>query len=61
MYIASDWLEPLGDALWSAKKNHPGSVSMLSDISNNPIELVRCYIEPNCRYQVHTGNTGIGL
>ena len=51
MYIASDRLEPLGDTLWNAEKNHPGSISMLSDIYNDPIELVRCYIEPNCRYQ----------
>ena len=58
MYIASDWLEPLGDALWNAEKSHPGSISMLSDIFNDPIELVRCYIEPNCRYQDHTGHTG---
>ena len=39
MYIASDWLEPLGDTLWNAGKNHPGSISMLSDIFNDPIEL----------------------
>ncbi len=58
MYIASDRLEPQGDTLWNAEKNHPGSISMLSDIFNDPIELVRCYIEPNCRYQDHTGNTG---
>lgn len=58
MYIVSDWLDSLGDALWSAEKNHPGSIRMLSDIFNDPIELVRCYIEPNCRYQDHTGNSG---
>jgi len=58
MYIASDWLEPLGNTLWNAEMNHPGSISMLSDIFNDPIELVRCYIEPKCRYQDHTGNTG---
>ena len=57
MYIASDWLKPLGDALWSAEKNHPGSVTMPSDIFNDPIELVRRYIEPNWRYQDHTGNS----
>ncbi len=39
MYIASDWLEPLGDTLWNAEKNHLGWISMLSDIFNDSIEL----------------------
>ncbi len=58
MYIASDWLDSPGDALWNARKNHPGLVSMLGYIFNDPIELVSCYIEPNCRCQDRTGNTG---
>jgi hypothetical protein len=57
MCTASYWLESLGDALWNAEKNHPGSISMLSEIFNDPIELVRRYIEPNCRYQDHRGNS----
>ncbi len=58
MYISADWLAPLGEALWKAEKTHPGSIRMLSDSLNDPHELVRCYIEPKCRYEDHMGNSG---
>lgn len=58
MYISADWLTPLSEALWKAEKKHPGSIRMMSDSFNDPHELVRCYIEPNCRYEDHMGNAG---
>ena len=58
MYISSDWLGPLEDALLKTERKHSGSVSMLSDIFNDPHELVRCYVEPHCRYEDHFDNAG---
>lgn len=58
MYISADWLGPLEDALLKAERKHSGSISMLSDLFNDPHELVRCYVEPHCRYQDHFDNAG---
>ncbi len=58
MYIAKEWLGPLEDALLKAERKHPGSITMLSDSFNDPLELARCYIEPHCRYQDHFENAG---
>ncbi len=58
MYISADWLGLLEDALLKAERKHSGSISMLSDIFNDPHELVRCYVEPHCRYNDHFDNAG---
>lgn len=58
MYISSDWLGPLEDTLLKAERKHPGSITMMSDSFNDPLELVRCYVEPHCRYQDHFDNAG---
>jgi len=58
MYISADWLGPLEDALLKAERKHSGSISMLSDLFNDPHELVRCYVEPHCRYEDHFDNAG---
>ena len=58
MYISSDWLGPLEDALLKTERKHSGSISMLSDIFSDPHDLVRCYVEPHCRYEDHSDNAG---
>lgn len=58
MYISSDWLGPLEVALLKTERKHSGSVSMLSDIFNDPHDLVRCYVEPHCRHEDHSDNAG---
>ena len=58
MYISSDWLGPLEDALLKTERKHSGSISMLSDIFNDPHDLVRCYVEPHCRHEDHSDNAG---
>ena len=58
MYISLDWLGPLEDARLKTERKHSGSISMLSDIFNDPHELSRCYVEPHCRYEGHFDNAG---
>ena len=56
MHISSDWLGPLEDTLLKLERKHTGSISMLSDIFNDPHYLVFCYVEPHCRYADHFDN-----
>ena len=58
MYISSDWLGPLEDAPLKTERKHSGSISMLSDIFNDPHDLVRCSVEPHCRHEDHSDNAG---
>ena len=40
------------------ERKHSVSISMLSDIFNDPHELFCCYVEPHCRYEGHFDNAG---
>ena len=58
MYISSDWLGPLEDALLKKERKHSGSISMLNDIFNDRHDLVRCYVAQHFRYEDHFDNAG---
>ncbi len=57
-YISDEWLKPLGEAFRKAQKNDADWAGEMSDCFGDPKALLECYLEPNCRYQDHVGNTG---
>ena len=58
MYISSDWLGPLEDALLKTERKHSGSIRMLSDIFNYPHELVYRYGDNERVFGQHSWYSG---
>ena len=57
-FIRAEWLKPMEDAFVKRRKKRNLPVFGVGVGIEDLQELIRCYIEPLCRYQDHVGNAG---
>lgn len=57
-FIRTEWLKPMEDAFVKRRKKRNLPVFGVGVGIEDLQELIRCYIEPLCRYQDHVGNAG---
>ncbi|MGK0238872.1 MAG: sulfatase activating formylglycine-generating enzyme [Candidatus Pelagisphaera sp.] len=57
-YISTEWLKPMEEVFVKGRKTRTLPFFDVGVGIDDLQELLRCYVQPLCRYQDHVGNTG---